>query len=350
MRNEHYYEPIDKDVPECCKRPAPDDPTCSDCCYDVWKEELKNVNKRYAQEKEAAESLQRQIDFIADRRSRYKRWQDEMLLAEELFRDLCMQLDIIVTQSHKIWFNSCKANDAVKVLFCMIHDFFIEVDYLKCRYDEIWNCIISNPDPSLQEDKGIRACLKYYAEKLETVIKTRDELVRLMVAAVKFAQVMRNNLNTADCPGDDYDPCHDEPTCEVPVEGSYAYGFKSVICEWQRSFQCDVQCGNGDNGGNGETSYPDTANSYGPGQPTPPPLPPADPCDEDCELIPQFSLPVCNDQYKECVDTWVADDTETLVRLRDDIIRLNKRKEGSLACKQTLTKAIEEADPKLRCK
>src|SRR2546421_2841841 len=281
MLKHHYCEPIPENViPDCCTGPSPDDPTCTDCCYDAWKEELKKVNQRYAQEKEAADALQRQIDFLTDRRNRYRTWQDEIEKAEEYSRALCIQLDVIITQSHKIWFNTCKANDAVRILFCMIHDFFIEVDYIKCRYDEIWNCIINNTDPSLQEDKGIRTCLKNYAEKLDAVLKARDELIKFIVAAVKFAELMRNNLNTAKCLDDKYDACADNgPKCEVQTKGNYVYGFKSEICAWYKSFKCEEKCSQP--AGTPSGSYP---------KPTPAPTP-ADPCAIDCDLDPQFQLP-----------------------------------------------------------
>ncbi len=53
MRSDHYYEPISPDViPDCCSEPSPDDPTCSDCCYDVWKEELKKLDKKEKKRKQ----------------------------------------------------------------------------------------------------------------------------------------------------------------------------------------------------------------------------------------------------------------------------------------------------------
>lgn len=348
MYKEHRCDPIPEEgIPECCKGPSPDDPTCTDCCYDSWKEELKKVNQRYAQEKEAADALQRKIDFLTDRRNRYKVWVEEILRAEELRRDLCIQLDVIITQSHKIWFNTCKAREAVEILFCMIYDFFLEVDYIKCRYDEIWNCIINNTDPSLQEDKGIRACLKSYAEKLDAVIKAKDDLIKLIVAAVKFAEVMRNSLNTAKCLNDDYNACADDgPKCEIQKEGSYVYGFKSIICAWYKSLKCDEQCGSTSTGGG--TNYNQGQQTYQGGGGTG--GGPIDPCEVSCELDPQFDLPFCNDPYKGCVQKWFDQDQKDIDQFTKDVAVLNKRKEGSLACKQSLTKAMEEADPKLRCK
>jgi hypothetical protein len=71
---------------------------------------------------------------------------------------------------------------------------------------------------------------------------------------------------------------------------------------------------------------------------------------ECCRLHPVFHLPFCTDKYKGKVKEWLDKDVEELTRLSTDVSRLNKNKEGLLACKASLTKALEEADPKLRCK
>ncbi len=305
------------------------------------------MNESYEQALEAADLDQKRIDFLTDRKSRYRKWQEELAITEELFRDLCMQLDVIVTHTQKIWFNTCKANDAVKILFCMVRKFFLEVDYLKCRYDELWGCVTRSSDLSLKEDKGIISCLKSYKEKLDVVIKARDEIVKQMVDAVKYAQLLRNNMNTACClPDNYYDNCNEpEPGRKVvlcdnkPDTQGYdiVYGFKAIICEWYYSFGCNTDC---------MTTLPKPQRPSSNEENDEP----FDPCKEDCELFPQFKLPVCNDYYKQCIINWLNDDDRELKDLLKNIAKLNKNKEGLLACKGSLIKAIEETNPKLRCK
>jgi hypothetical protein len=362
LDNHYYYHDIPlKDnkveLPDCCNRPDPDDPGCSDCCYDEWKAELRTVNQRYTREKEAADLLQEQINFITDRRNRYKKWYDEIEYSEELSKIVCSHLEVIISQTNKIWINTCNANRAIKKLFCMVRDFFLEVDYLKCRYDELWTCITNSSDAALQEDKGIRTCLKNWGEKMDAVLKARDELLKLMVDAIRYSQLLRNNINTFCCPDKDTE-CKDfqKPTTEICENTSktppekFAYGFKSILCRWYQVLGCD-DC-NKPAANTDQASHDNYNNSARSTQ-----MEKADqkavaagPTYECCTLQPVFELPFCTDKYKGQVKKWLDADIADLNRLSVDISRANKNKEGLLACKTSLTKALDEADPKLRCK
>ncbi|MBL7697825.1 MAG: hypothetical protein JNK79_06685 [Chitinophagaceae bacterium] len=370
MSESYYYHdiPVDKDnnvqLPECCTQPEPDGSGCTDCCYDEWKKELQAVNQRYAREKDKADLVQKQINFLTERKSHYSKWFDEIEYAEELSRNVCIQLEILLSQTHKIWYNTCNANKAIKKLFCMIRDFFLEVDYIKCRYDELWACILKSTDPSLQEDKGIRSCLKNYSEKLDAVLKLRDDMVKLMVDAIKFSQLMRNNLNTFCCPDDkNYNPCKEaakegSKICENNKDTApdkYAYGFKSIICHWYSFIGCEECKSNGQPDSTQtaqvQDSYDQNARSAQADkavQANTTSTPEA--TYECCTIRPTFHLPLCKDDYKGKVMKWRDNDVKTLTKLFGQISTLNKNKEGLLACKTSLTKAMEEADPKLRCK
>jgi len=370
MSETYYYHniPVDKDnnvvLPECCTQPDPEDSECQDCCYDEWKTGLRSVTQRYAREKDKADLVQKQINFLTERKSHYSKWYDEIEYAEELSRNVCIQLEVIFSQTHKLWYNNCNANKAIKKLFCMIRDFFLEVDYIKCRYDELWACLIKSTDPSLQEDKGIRSCLKNYGEKLDAVIKVRDDIIKLMVDTIKLSQLMRNNINTFCCPDDkNYDPCKEaakegSALCENNKDTTpdkYSYGFKSIICHWYSYLGCEECKTTTQSGSTTTTQAQDTydqnartaqvdkaaqANTAAPQEAT----------YECCKVHPTFHLPICRDDYKVKVKKWRDKDVEALSKLLTQISTLNKNKEGLLACKTSLTKAMEEADPKLRCK
>jgi hypothetical protein len=349
LTNHNYIDIIEKwdeadeykaKIKDCCKKEGPDDTNCTDCCYDTWRAELKDIVQVYTQEKELADQLEKRLVFITDRRNRYKTWLDELIKAEEYATAICYQLDLLAGQSQKIWYNACNAVEAIEILFCMIREFYGQVDYLKTRYDELQNCISKNNDPSLEKGKGILGCLDKYFEKLDAIIKTRDEIIKAVIEAIKLANLLRNNIYTLECPGDEYDPCKPETPCNCkPDEKTPSeYGFKTIICEWYCAFRCDEPC-----------PEPDPCKDQ---QQIPQPKPPQTlpVCEVDCELNPSIEFPICKDTYKLCVDKWYREDDKTVRDLSKDLNEKNKTKESLLACKQSLDKAIAEADPKIRCK
>jgi hypothetical protein len=61
-------------------------------------------------------------------------------------------------------------------------------------------------------------------------------------------------------------------------------------------------------------------------------------------------MPVCKDSYYNCVEKEYGKQKTKAEELAVDLLKLNKEKEGLLACKQSLDTAIKETDPKTRCK
>ncbi len=346
MLTKHNYQPIlpdwDKDVLECCQQQTPDDPTCVECCYDTWQNELKLVTQKYNSAKENADQLQKKLAFITDRRNKYRKWIDELNNAQDMALDICNQLELIAVQSGKIWYNSCRAVKAVEILFCMVSDFFMQLDLIKTQYDDIQNCITNNSDPSLVKGQGILKSLEDYKAKLDIVIKLRDDIIKNIVAAVKIANLIRNNISTKDCSDTDYKPCDDDLT---PCAGDITYyGFKTVICEWYKAFACDVPCTDA-------TTTPTATASYTEAKPQSNDTIQDDCVDsEDCDLLPTFDFPICNNSYKTCVQTWLTADETAYKNLIDQLKKANKQKEALTACKNSLDKAIAAVDPKLRCK
>jgi hypothetical protein len=330
------------DIFKCCQTTNPDDPTCTDCCYDKWQDELKEVIQNYQREEEKAIQAKKRFEFASEKSQRYKTWLDELNKAEELARQICYQLDIIATQSEKIWYNSIQAVRAIEILFCMLRDFYMQVDCIKKRYDALWICINSNNDPSLQiKDKGILKCLAEYYKKLEEVIKTRDDIIKAIVEAVKISNLIRNGISTQDCPKD-YDPCGDKKpcNCDCPPDQVY-YGFKTIICEWYCDFKCDQPCVPESNpkqkttGSSVQNSQTTTGSEL---------------CAAECELEPVFEFPFCNNPYKgELESCYITSDKEAK-DAAENLMKANKSKEALWACKQSLEKAIAEVDPKNRCK
>lgn len=342
MLTNHNYQPIspdwDKDtILDCCKKENPGDPTCVECCYDTWQDELKKVTQKYNSVKENADQLQKKLAFITDRRNKYRRWLDELNDAQDLALDICNQLELIAVQSDKIWYNSCKAVDAIEILFCMLRDFFMQLDSLKTQYDDLQNCITNNTDPSLVKGQGILKSLDDYKAKLDIVIKLRDDIIKNMVSAVKIANLIRNNISTKDCNYESYDPCASNPQACASDDNSY-YGFKTVICEWYNAFKCDIECTDATSTNTESQTKHSQANVIQ-----------SDCGDTSCELLPTFDFPICNNSYKACVQQWLTADETMYADLTAQLQEANKKKEALTACKNSLDKAIKTVDPKLRC-
>jgi hypothetical protein len=326
------------DIFDCCKTPGPDDSKCNDCCYDTWKDELKKVNQSYSETLEQVDQMKKALTFVMERRNKFRTWLDELLKAEDLARSICNQLDIIATQSDKIWFNADKARSAIEILFCMIRDFYCRVDYIKKRYEELQRCITSNNDSSLVKGQGILKCLEDYFTKLEGLIKTRDELIKLIVEAIRLANLIRNNISTKEN-DNNYKPCEPGTPCNCESTDSY-YGFKTIICEWYCSFKCDEECVPCS-----EPAPPTQTSQKQVGSGIKSSNPP-----ESCELEPVFEFPICNDEYKCRVESMFKTDEKSVKELSDQLKEAQKQKESLQACKVSLEKAIAEVDPKARCK
>jgi len=349
MLTKHNYQDIPKNwddgkIADCCKKPTDNGDGCNDCCYDTWQKELKDITQKYNQETEDTSQLQKQYDFLKSRRDKYKTWLDELKKAEDLSLDICRQLDLIAVQSRKVWYNSCKAVDAIETLFCMVREFYMQIDYLKARYEILKNCIDKNTDPSLADKtKGIPGCLAKYAEKLEVIVKTRDEIITALIAAIKLANLIRNNIYTQDCPPDNYNPCADQNppcNCNESTDTVSSYGFKTIICEWYCSFKCDEKCPEPDPCK--EKDQPMAQMKQQQNTST-------DPCEVGCEPEPTISFPICKDNYRICVEKWYRADDTAVKQLGEDLNTRKKNKEALLACKNSLDAAIAEAKPANRC-
>lgn len=343
-------------VYDCCFQPNPDDPTCLDCCYDTWQQKLKDVSQSYKKANEEAGLAKKKLDFALDRRTRYRLWLSELEKAEDITRLICHQLEIIVSQSGKIWYNSCQAVEAIKILFCMIRDFYKQIDYLQKRYDDLQVCLNNNHDAALEKGKGILKYVEEYVQKLKIIINTRDEIIQAITQAVKLANLIRNNISTQNCPcpdpKDPYDPCKPLDSLCPPCDDDHRfYGFKTIICEWHNDFKCDEECIVIDpceekEKNQQQQSYDKKGNNPSQGSPEP-----EDKKEDDCcSLKPTIHFPICNDDYKKKIMDWLEKDENKVKewsKLYKDKI---KEKEALQACKDSLTKASQEVNPKERCK
>lgn len=298
----------DSDI-ACCTTDPSDNPSGCDCCYDTWKAELKVVSRDYSKLSEQSYQLTEHQKFVAGERDKLKVWKDDLEKTNLLAKILCDQFKVISSQTEKICTNSEKSSRSIEILFCMIRDLYEQTDLIVTIWNQIDNCIKCLNSDDLPPDSGIRKCLGLYMVKVEAVLKTRTELIKSIMAAVKIATVLHEGI------------CSE-------------YGFHKVITEWSEILNCDEKCS-----GSAE---------------------PLDPCadkskmDEEslakCKLKPILTLPICNDSYYAWVKEKYDKDVVEADKLSDDLVEINKKKEGLAACLSSLTAAIKEVDPKELCK
>ena len=310
-------------VKDCCEQENPDEPKGCDCCYDTWKEELREVNTKYSEAEEEARNITAELAYLTERRDRLKTWYDELTRANDLSRSICEQLEVMLDQIEKISRNTKHAVKAIKIVYCMIRDFYMQVDLIKQKYDQLMSCIRCLNEPALAPGQGIMKCLEDYGKKLDTLLATRDELLKMIMTAIYMAYRINKNI-------------------------ALDYGLYLIIREWENTLNCAEAChessGSPEAAGYGEqySRRKKEGNSYEEEH-----HPQED--KKKCELTPVLEFPICNDPYYERLRKKYEDDKAGAADLSKELIDLNKRKETLLACKQSLEAAIQETNPKTRC-
>jgi hypothetical protein len=348
MLTKHNYSVSKKNVGDsnhpiykCCNQKVTDEKTCSDSCYDTWQDELKSVTRDVAKTEEHYVQAKKMMDFATSKRDRLKKWIDELDAAEDGARKICNQLEIIGGQSEKIWYNSVKSAESIKILFCMIKRFYLHVDEIQLRYEALENCLKQNNNPALEPGKGLMKFITDYGMKLANVINTRDAIIKASVNAIRLSNLIRNSMSTRECPPN-YDLCSKEPSCTKSnnVVGPAYYGFKTIVCEWYFAFECDKRCEDIDGGCNGDDEKKENMYDRNPSSHL---------CGKHCELEPVFEFPFCNNSYKTELKNGFDDAErkakEAEVNVKSAIIK----REALAACKLSLEKAIKAVDPKARC-
>ncbi|MBK9983950.1 MAG: hypothetical protein IPP15_16550 [Saprospiraceae bacterium] len=327
MLTQHNYINLnttwDEKIKECCKKPNPDIPPGSDCCYDTWTEELKLVNKAYQEIEEEARQKSDEFTYVSGRRDQFKKWYDELTKANDLEKAICDQLEILICQVEKVGKNTQFTIDAIKILFCMIRDYFFQLDKLKDKYDALMNCIHCLKSEILVPGAGLMKLIEDYGVKLAGAQAFRDDLLKMVMEALALAEKI--DLSIAE----DNNP------------SSPDYGLLAIVNEWKSTLNCSEDCGSP----SGEQDKKQMQSSKGIQSSS-------EDCDADgnCNLKPELYLPICNDNYY--AKTWKKydDDKKKAEVLGKEVVDLNKKKESLLACKQSLEAAIKEVNPKERCK
>ena len=307
--------PWDLKIPDCCHRDEPGDRAECDCCYDEWQKQLEGVRTRFSEVEEKARLKGNELSFIKGRRDTLKAWYDELVIVSEKSREICNTLDILLNQMEKISTNTQLAVNALKILYCMLRDFYRQLDKIKLRYDQLQNCIRCLNDPVLVPGQGIMKCLEEYGRKLDVVLATRDELLRMLLEVISVAMWIHQSL-------------------------AKDWGLYNLVQELREIVKWDMNCDTDAPVQTSQLKFRQEGTGQGREQENDEPL---------CPLEPLVPMPMNGKDYCRYIWQCYADDKSRVDKLEKELLDLNKEKEVLEACRNSLVAAIVEVDPKNRC-
>ncbi|MBX2924693.1 MAG: hypothetical protein KF746_21000 [Chitinophagaceae bacterium] len=294
-------------VKQCCLPPEEENPGGCDCCYDEWTREYKQTVLDLNLKLEEAEQGNIRYKFLSERREMLKSWYEDLAKADELARVICGQFEVLEAQVDKAHENSAYAIDAINYLFCMIKGFYIKVDGVKTILEDLLACIQRLNNPEVNKS-GVYKSLQVYNEKLDALIKTRDEMIRLIILAIRISNLVEEEL-------------------------SENFGLQMVFACWKEKLKCKAT-----------DEKPD---------------PCADPegekkCTEipkDCKFeLPAVSFPISGSVYFKKIKKLYTCHVDLSNTELSNLTILNKEKEELVARSESLKKAIEKTNPEQRCK
>lgn len=298
----------DPKVKECCERKKPTKPgdppptNTGDGCFDGWMEEYNQVTAELNKADKEVTDITNRLAYVKTQRDFWKTWTDELDKADDAAHKICHQLEVLIHHLHRIEKNSRLTVQSIRILYCMIRDFYMQLDYLKRKFDELISCIQCINNPALPPNQGIRMLIDDYGKKLDAVIATRDGLFDAFVTVIDLANKLDKNLG-------------------------HQFGLHTVLKEWKRAFHCDELCY-----GHHQHHQP-----QGEGQ------------IEYTGLEPMLHFPICKSKYyKEVDDIFLADDAE-VNELNIKLLEVTKERDKYKAWKDGLDAVIKAVDPATRC-
>ncbi len=304
----------DEKIKKCCTQPDPETPG-GECCYNKWTDELKKVNENYKKAEEKAKQVSAELNYVTETRDQFKKWFDELNKTGDLQKAVCDQLEVLLAQSEKVDINAEYTGDAVEIIFCMLRDYYIQLDKLKEKYNAIMDCIRCLNSPNLAPGTGLVKLFEDLGKKLDAAIASREDLLKKIIEAMSISR-------------------------KIDLHMGCDFGLYTIVQKWTQTMNCSEACG----GGQQEQKKGASKQGIQPVE---------EGCEcweEPCHLQPRLYMPVCNDPYYGCVKGEYDKQKQKAEELAGELLTLNKAKEGMLACKQSLEAAIKETDPKTRCK
>jgi len=301
-------------VKECCEKKKPKSPNeppataTGDCCYDEWMEEYTGVTGHLNSAEKEVTSITNHLALVKSHRDFWGAWYDELTKVDDSARKVCNQLEIILHHLHRISKNTALTVRSLKILYCMIRDFYMQIDLLKVKYDSLISCIQCINNPALATGQPIRMLIDDYGKKLDAVIGTRDALFDAFVAILEQANRLDKSLG-------------------------HHFGLHTVLNEWKKAFHCDEHCYD-------EAAHHEHHNHHhhpGEGQ------------IEDIGLTPMLEFPICDSEYFTFISN-IYDEEEALVdQLNKELLEASKKRDKYKAWKDGLDAVIKAVDPAARC-
>lgn len=322
-KNCKKYEPIPANwdqvgknsVASCCLKDPNEDPGKGcDCCYDSWSDQLKKKQDEFGRKSEEAIQAKAKLDFSKGRRDGFKKWQDGLLQLDEQSKDICSQFSLIISQVNKICSNSGYTVKAVEILFCMIRDFYSQLDKINAKYESVQNCIKYLDKSIMVPGQGFMKCLESYKASLDVVLKTKEDIIRQIMDIIRLANMVHEDVCTP-------------------------FGLACILEEWQCRLNCE-----GDDEQPCDPCKEKNDDKQGPGQT------PGTPCGYDsCEIMPQFTFPVASNSYTQWVINRYKKSVDEVNTDSQNYLNASKDKEAIASCISSLKDAVTITDPKGRC-
>jgi hypothetical protein len=323
------YEPIPDDwdkgsLKTCCFKDPNNNPESGcDCCYDTWNDQLKAKQDELGKKTETANQAKDRLTFIKGRRDGFKKWRDGLVVLDEESRDICDQFSLIISQVNKICSSAGYTIKATQILFCMIRDFYSQMDKIKKKYEDLQTCIKSMDATVMVPGQGLMQCLDVYYQKFDLIIKTKEDIIGQIMEIIKASNMVNEDVCTP-------------------------FGLSCILEEWQ----CRLNC-SGNTPATGDPCAEILA-----GEPLP--------CDatyNGCEIQPQLTFPIRKsvksgdtetmefiDAYAKWVDCRYTNSEKEVDTDSAAYLAASKEKEAIASCVDSLKQAIAITDPKTRCK
>lgn len=308
----------DPKVRECCdpdKGPG-DDPGSGDCCYDNWLSEYNAISARYNMADKAVNLLTDHVTYIKSQRDMWKEWYDELTKANDYSRKICHQLEIILHHTSRINKNTHLTLRAIHKMYCMVRDFYMQIDLLKKKYDSIINCIKCLNNPALVPNQGIMILIEDYGKKLDIVIQTRDTLIEAVIKAIAAINKINKNIG-------------------------HHYGLHRILQEWKKAFNCEEKCYEENVENDKRLRSSNNKNERYQNRP--------EGQIEDLGLEPDFDLPICNSGYYFDVRRKYERDDREVDKISAELLKETKERDALKAWLEGLNAVLKDVDPATRC-
>lgn len=310
----------DPKIKDCCvkEKQPPETNTGGDCCYDGWIIEFKNFDSRFKKADNTVNYITKRLGHLGTQRDMWKAWKDELDKVCDFTKKICSQLEIVIHHTSRISRNEWLTKRAVNLLFCMIRDFYMQIDLLKKKYDHLQNCIKCLNNPGLVSGQGVMALIEDYGKKITIVLQTRDALIEAVITSISMVNNINKNLG----------------------HHGHQFGLTTVLHEWKRTFNCE--------GKNQEESDDKRRNEFGredfyrTGH---------EEEFEDTGLEPDLRFPVCESKYYKKIEGRYEEDSRKYIDLSKWLLEETKERDNLKALRDGLTSVISDpnVDPSKRC-